>query len=319
MELKQLSCFVATAEELHFGRAAQRLNMLPSALGRQIRILEESLTARLFVRSTRHVALTPAGKLLLNEARAILAQVAKTARAVRETAQAASSVLRIGAIDSAAAGLLPALLFDFRTNHPEIETHLVEHKSAQLIPLLISGRLDLGFVRPPVRDPGLAFEFLLHETLVAALPAGHVLARHRRIRLQDLSGVPLILPNRQVRPHSFRLVTRLLDAVNVQPAAIQEADEKQTIINLVAAGLGIALVPEWTARMQLPGVVYRPLDLPAGPPPRESELGVAWLKDHRCPARDYFLDLMRSQIATVAPRLQAGAAAPASLPAITHR
>src|ERR1700761_9576926 len=121
MELHQLRCFVAAAEELHFGRAAQRLQMLPSALGRHIKLLEENLATPLFARTTRAVALTEHGALLLRDARAILTRVEAIEHGFRNRAPAkAARRLRIGAIDSAAAGLLPALLHEFRTMHPEI-------------------------------------------------------------------------------------------------------------------------------------------------------------------------------------------------------
>ena len=149
MDLHHLRCFVAAAEELHFGRAAQRLDMLPSALGRFIRLLEDDLGTRLMTRTTRSVALTDDGAVLLKEARALLAQADALAGRFRTRGRKRAAVIRVGAIDSAAAGLLPRLLHDFRKRRPDVTVQLVEEKTVRLLPRLLSGRLDLAFVRPP--------------------------------------------------------------------------------------------------------------------------------------------------------------------------
>jgi DNA-binding transcriptional LysR family regulator len=148
MELHQLRCFVAAAEELHFGKAAQRLQMLPSALGRHIRLLEQDLGAPLFIRTTRSVSLTEDGSGLLREARAILARVAAVEASFRQHSRARRTRrFRIGAIDSAAAGLLPPLLRDLNAQHPEIAIQLLEEKTIRLLPKILSGAIDLAFVR----------------------------------------------------------------------------------------------------------------------------------------------------------------------------
>lgn len=295
MELKQLRCFLAVAEELSFGRAARRLNMLPTALGRQVRLLEEELGAPLFHRTTRQVSATSAGAALLPEARAILDRAAGAANIVRALATPTRSLLRIGAIDSAAAGLLPDLLYRFRRARPEIETRLVEARSVQIIPLLLGGRLELGFIRPPPPQEGLRFEWLMQEKPVVAVPKGHALAAKRRLRLEDLSRQPVILPPPATRPHSHGVVMRLFALLEEVPMVAQEAEEKQTMIGLVAAGIGIALLPEWAARMRVPGVAYRPLDLPEGTMLPEWSLGAAWAERRPSPARDHFLAMMRAE------------------------
>lgn len=293
MELKQLRCFLAVAEELNFGRAAHRLNMLPTALGRQVRLLEEELGAPLFERTTRQVAATSAGLALLPEARGILERAAAAVQKVRALAPVADNALRIGAIDSAAAGLLPDLLYAFRRLQPSVVTRLVEARSVQILPLLLAGKLELGFIRPPQPQEGLRFEWLLQEKPVVALPSRHPLARHRRLRLADLAGLPLVLPPRATRPHSHGVVTRLFALLGEAPLVAQEAEEKQTMIGLVAAGIGLALLPEWAARMRVPGAVYRPLDLPDGTRLPEWSLGAAWMENRPSAARDQFLEILR--------------------------
>src|ERR1700760_4448703 len=174
MDLHQLRCFVAAAEELHFGRAAQRLEMLPSALGRFIRLLEEDLGTRLMTRTTRSVTLTDDGTALLKEARSLLAQADALAAKYRTHGRKQAAMVRVGAIDSAAAGLLPMLLHDFRVRRPDVTVQLVEDKTLRLVPQLLSGRLNLAFVRPPERtNKQLEFLFLFHETAVVAVSDRH--------------------------------------------------------------------------------------------------------------------------------------------------
>jgi len=147
MDLHQLRCFVAAAEELHFGRAAQRLGMLPSALGRHIRLLEEDLGTRLMTRTTRNVVLTPDGATLLEEARALLVKADSLATRFRTRGRSQAATLKVGAMDTAAAGLIPMLLRDFRERRRDVAVQLLEEKTIRLLPRLLSGRIDLAFVR----------------------------------------------------------------------------------------------------------------------------------------------------------------------------
>ncbi|HEY1941373.1 MAG TPA: LysR family transcriptional regulator [Roseiarcus sp.] len=297
MDVKQLKCFAAVAEELHFGHAAQRMNMLPSALGRQIKLLEEELDTRLLVRSTRHVALTPAGAVLRHDAKSILAQLAAAELNVRRLSRSKGSALRIGAIDSAAVGLLPALLCEFKEHHPDIETRLIECTSARQLQHLLAGRLDLGFVRPPVGERGLKYEFLLYETLVVAMPGDHALAAKSWIDIHELAPMQLIVPARQVRPHSYKAVMRAFAAAGEEAKIVLEAAERQTMISLVAAGIGLAIVPSWAEKLRVPGVVYRPLRVEAPADCPESALGIAWCEELPSASRELFIDLVRSHFA----------------------
>src|SRR6476619_1391452 len=149
MDLEQLRCFVVAAEELHFGRAAQKLGILPSALGRHIKLLEEELATKLIDRTTRSVTLTGDGAQLLDHARAVLADVASIESRFRASGRKQSVTLRLGAIDSAAVGLVPRLLHDFRTQRPDVEVRLFEDKTIRLLPQLITGWIDLALIRPP--------------------------------------------------------------------------------------------------------------------------------------------------------------------------
>lgn len=297
MDLHQLRCFVAVAEELHFGRAARRLDMLPAALGRHIRLLEEDLGTQLLMRTTRNVALTPDGAQLLEEARKLIVEADMLATRFRMRGRRKAALLRIGAIDSAAAGLLPQLLQDLRAEFPHIAVQIVEDKTIRLLPRLLSGRLDLAFIRPPdTRDRGLQFRHLFYETAVVAVPGSHPLASRERLSVADLADEPLIVPERRSRPHSHDLSIRLFAEAGVPARIGQIAEEKQTIINLVAAGIGVAIVPRWTARLAVSGVSFVPLDPPEGVSMNRLPLSAAYLRDTRDPLRDAALALLRDRL-----------------------
>jgi DNA-binding transcriptional LysR family regulator len=297
VDLQQLQCFVTTAEELHFGRAAQKLGMLPSALGRHIKLLEEELGARLIDRTTRSVALTSDGALLLDHARALLADAAGLKSRLRESSSKQSVTLRLGSIDSAAVGLVPRLLHDFRTQRPDVEVRLFENKSIRLIPMLISGGIDIALVRPPeIQDNRLEFLFLFNETPVVAFPERHAFARRSRVSIHDLANQPLIVAERRSRPHSHDLTIRLFAEARLEPRIAQYAEEKQTIVNLVAENLGVAIVPRWTSRISSRGVCYVPLE----PGEYRLPLGIAWPRDTRDSARDEMVKIIQDGLATYA-------------------
>jgi DNA-binding transcriptional LysR family regulator len=300
LELYQLRCFLAAADELHFGRAAQRLQMLPSALGRHIKLLEEDLGTRLFARTTRAVVLTENGAALVRDARPILTQVEAIEAGFRNKRQAKPTRrFRIGAIDSAAAGLLPSLLQDIRGKHPTITIQLLEDKTIRLLPKLLSGAIDLAFVRPPERlNNRLEFLPLLHETAVVAFPHKHPLANRKSISVSDIADQPLIVPDRRSRPHSHDLTVKLFEQTGLIPRIAEVADEKQTIVNLVAARLGAAIVPRWTSRLAVPGVRYVPLKTAAQKAVGGLPLAAVWLRGSRDATRDAILAVLMAQLRT---------------------
>jgi DNA-binding transcriptional LysR family regulator len=298
MDLHQLRCFVAAAEELHFGRAAQRLDMLPSALGRFVRLLEEDLGTRLMTRTTRSVALTDDGAVLLKDARALLAQADALAAKFRMRGRKQAATVRVGAIDSAAAGLLPMLLHDFRELRPDVTVQLVEDKTIRLLPRLLSGRLDLAFVRPPESpDKRLEFMVLFHETAVVVVSDHHPFASKKRVTIADLADQPLIVPERRSRPHSHDLTMKLFAEAGLEARIVQIAEEKQTIVNLVAAQLGVAIVPKWTSRMAARGVRYVRL---AASDMNKLPLAAAWTRGARDPIRDDMLAMLRRHLSRYA-------------------
>jgi DNA-binding transcriptional LysR family regulator len=297
MRLNQLRCFVVAAEELHFGQAAQRLGMLPSALGRFIRLLEDELGARLFLRTTRDVALTEAGKLLLADARKLLAQADALQTRIKAMAGQQAMTIRVGAVDTAAVGLLPLLLNDYQREHPGVKVDVLEDKTPRLLQRLLSGRLDLTFVRPPLsRDKNLEFRHLLYETAIVAVPTRWELARLKRVSVKDLARQPLIVPDKRSRPHSHNLTIKLFAEAGVEPRIAQVADEKQTIVNLVSTGLGIALLPRWTSRMNVEGVTYIQLRASRRATRNILPLAAAWVRGSQDPLRTSFLRVLMTNI-----------------------
>lgn len=297
MEIAQIRCFLAVAESLHFGRAAQSLDMLPASLSRQIRLLEDKLETRLFLRTTRSVSLTEAGASILEEARALVAQAEKFEEKVRNVRKSETPVLKVGAIDSAAAGLMPQLLSLVRKEQPDLEIQLSEQKTIHLLPKLLSGSLDIAFCRPPdIRDQRINFRTLFFETAVVALPEHHRLAGHDIIEIADLADEPLIVPDRRSRPHSHDLTIKLFMDAGLTARIAQVAEEKHTIVNLVAAGTGLAIVPHWTSRLQMPGVTFVPLSVPEGTTRSKLILAAAWARGTRDPARDAFLSVLETHL-----------------------
>ena len=304
VDLHQLRCFVAVAEELHFGRAARRLDMLPSALSRAIRLLETSLGAPLLLRTTRNVMLSHDGAAFVDDARGLLARADALAAEVRERGRRRSrSLIRVGAIDTAAAGLVPALLHDFRELRAAAAVQLVEDKTVRLVPKLLSGRLDIAFIRPPERlDKRIETMMLFHETPVVAVPSRHRLAGRRRLSIEALADEPMIVPDRSARPHSHDLTIKLFERTGLRPKLAQSAEEKQTIVHLVAAGLGVAIVPRSAARLGVTGVRFVPLASRDALGLDLLPMAAAWLRNARDPLRDEILDLLRLHL----PRYAAG-------------
>ncbi|WGK56601.1 LysR family transcriptional regulator [Pantoea sp. SS70] len=277
MDINQLRCFVAVGKELHFGRAAQKMEMMPASLSRFIRLLEEDLGVRLLNRSTRNVSLTAEGALFFDDASKLIDQFDALAKRFKVGLKDERRTLRIGAIDSAARGLVPALLNLFVPLHPHSDIHIIEDKTINLIPKLKSGWLDMIFIREPQSiDASLAVRFITRESCVLAVPIQHVLADRERVAVADFQHEAMIIPDRRTRPHSHDLTMSLFKLAGFTPHIAQFAEEKQTILSLVAAGLGLAVVPASYRTMNSDSVSYIALDLPEqikGLP-----LSIAWQK-----------------------------------------
>lgn len=297
MELRQIRCVLAVAEAMHFGKAARTLDMMPAALGRQVRFLEDELGVPLFERTTRSVTLTLEGRAFIAEASAILERADALLDGFRDRGRAENRVIRLGAIDSAAAGLVPTLIHDLHEIDPGLTVQLTEEKSIRLLPKLLSGRLDLAIVRPGASlDPRLRTRFLLYETAVVALPADHPLGSGSCVSVSELRDVPMIIPERGSRPHSHDLTMKLFEDVGLTPRIAQIAEEKQTILNMVAASIGAAIVPLWAARLAISGVSFLKLADISGNAAKRLPLSVVWQAHVRDANRDRLIDLLANNM-----------------------
>ncbi len=277
MDINQLRCFITVGEELHFGRAAQRMEMMPASLSRFIRLLEEDLGVRLLNRSTRNVALTQEGVEFFDEAVKLVAQFDALAWRFRTANKRGRKALRIGAIDSAARGLIPHLLNYFMQLYPDADIHLTEDKTINLIPRLKSGWLDIIFIRPPENlDSRLACRLIARETCVLAVPVNHPLASKSCVSVTDFAEESMILPERRTRPHSHDLTMNIFKSAGLTPHIAQFAEEKQTILSFVSAGLGLAIVPTSFRNINSEGVTC--IALETDEKVKKLPLSVAWLK-----------------------------------------
>jgi len=289
MDLRQLRQFVAVAEELHFGRAAERLNMTQPPLSQSIQALERELGAPLFARTRRHVALTAVGEQLLPQVRAILAAAAALPGTARRLARGEAGRLRLAFVSTADYSLLPDLVRRYKTAHPKVELSLLEATSDRQIEALLDRRIDAGLViaAPGVVHPALSYRPLLREPLVAAVP--EVSGFGLKARLADLAREPLILFPRQSAPAFHDLITGWFAQGGHEPRLGQEAIQMQTILSLVSAGLGVALVPRSLRALGRAGVRY--LDL-VGEPPR-IETGLVWRQEPPSPTLNALLEIAR--------------------------
>ena len=260
MELRHLRYFVAVAEERHFGRAAARLHMAQPPLSQQIRNLEAELGVVLLRRTTRRVDLTAAGEAYLARARAILADVDDAAAEAGRVAEGMVGRVGLGCVGAATYSLLPALARTLREELPGID---FAFRGEMLVPdqvaALIDGRIDLALLRPPVDEAALRVTTLRREGLIVALPEGHRLAARKRLRVADLRDEDLVVHAGQGRSVMHGLVTALCREAGFEPRVRHEVAETSTLVTFVAAGLGVALVPEPVAALGVAGATYRPL------------------------------------------------------------
>ena len=293
MELRQLRYFVAVAEERHFGRAAARLHIAQPPLSQQIRRFEAELGEPLLYRTTRSVELAPAGEVLLDRAREILAAVDSAIEDARRAARGEYGRLAVGFTGSSTYELLPAIAAALRT---ELAGVVVDLRGELLTPAqvarLLDGTLDVGLLRPPIRERDLCIEVLRSEPLIAVLPEAHPLAEAESISLELLEKEPFV-----TYPSHFRSV--LHDAVEdacaahgFKPVAAHEVAETATLVSFVAAGLGVSLVPASVGNMTVRGAIYRPLIQDT----TRVELAAAWRRDDDRPVLARALAVIRREL-----------------------
>ncbi|GHO60920.1 LysR substrate-binding domain-containing protein [Ktedonobacter robiniae] len=289
MELRHLRYFVAVAEELHFARAAERLHMTQQPLSFQIKQLEEELGVTLFRRTTRRVELTEAGRVLLPEVYSALAHLQMGVETARRAERGETGSLVIGYVSIALYNLIPPAVRLFRERFPDVQITLRELCSPDLEEQLLEGAFDVGLVVRGMHVPELANETVLHEQAIVAMPKNHPLGKQAHIPLRTLASEPFVMYERSQRSLIHDQVIAMCLQAGFSPTIIQEAASEQAVIGLVAAGVGIALVPTCLSGLRTDEVSYRPLI-----DPRTSvEYAVTWKREHPSPFIENFLNIVR--------------------------
>ncbi|UJC14138.1 LysR family transcriptional regulator [Pseudomonas aeruginosa] len=265
MQLRHLRYFIAVAEELHFGRAAERLGISQPPLSQQIQALEEEIGARLFERTNRRVELTDAGRLFLDESRQVLAQVDKAVLLARRAHLGELGELKIGFTSSAPfTSTIPSSIHAFRKAYPDVHLDLQEMSSRQVLKALLEESLQVGVIRPLALPDAVHWVELFREPLVAVLRADHPLAAGSEdgLAIAALAEEPFVFFPRSYGTGLYDQVIALTRQAGFSPRIAQEASEAMTIIGLVSAGLGVSILPASFRRTRVDGVVYRTLSDP---------------------------------------------------------
>ncbi|MHA7207896.1 LysR family transcriptional regulator [Arthrobacter sp. MDT1-65] len=278
--LDQLRGFVAVAEELHFGRAAERLRMTQPPLSRQIQKLEKAIAVQLFERDSRGVTLTAAGSAFLGEAQRLLALAESAPDLARRISKGSAGSIRIGFTAASTFGILGALLNEISTELPEVDVELREMVTREQIEALRDGDIDLGLARPPFDGELFGSRLLYREPLVAAVPEAHRLAAvGRPLRIDDLRTEALIMHSPTQAKYFYDLIVRLAPAGQLR--YVHTVAQILTMVSLVAADRGIALVPHSTTVLGIEGVKYCEIEGFGSDP---VELFAIWLKESKNPA-----------------------------------
>ncbi|QIX28085.1 LysR family transcriptional regulator [Nocardioides sp. JQ2195] len=293
MELRHLRYFLAVAEELHFGRAAERLHMAQPPLSQQIRQLEAELGVALFTRTTRQVALTPAGARYLERTRAVLAAVDQAGVEAGRVAAGEVGRVSIGFIGSATYSLLPKLARHLRATLPDVECEVKgEMLTPEQVHALRDGTIDVALMRTPVPHQDLVVEVVRREPLVVALSSQHPLAEAEVVSVGDLRDEPFVTYPSEHRSVLHDTVLAACQRAGFSPHTAVQAAETSTLVVFVAAGLGVAMVPESVGALQLAGVTFRPLAEKTS-----VELAIGWHPERRTPAVDRVLEQLRISLA----------------------
>jgi DNA-binding transcriptional LysR family regulator len=292
--------FVAVAEELHFGRAAQRLHITQPPLTQAIAQLEKTLGVVLFDRTRRRVALAPAGEALLPDVRELLARAQKLPARARAAAQGEVGRVRLAFVSTVGFELLPGWVRAFRAQCPQVALDLVEATGDAQLRMLEGGDIDAGLLlhTPDQTPPGLSHLRVFTEPFVLALPEHHPLAESPTLAWEAVLPEPLVIFPRRIAPSLHDAVYGIYHAAGKLPVVAQEAIQMQTIVNLVSAGIGVAWVPESVMQFRRSGVVYR---TPVAPPRRRQaaaqvpvcDTGMVWREEGVTPALGRFLEFVR--------------------------
>ncbi|MDR7301725.1 LysR family transcriptional regulator [Haloactinomyces albus] len=295
MELRHLRYFVTIAEEQNLTRAAERLHIAQPPLSVQLRKLEADLGVALVHRNARGIQLTEAGRVMLDEARRILHEVEQATRMTREAGSGLVGRLAVGFIPSASNVVLPPILRQFKTEYPDVSLHLQELQPDEIVERLHDRRIDVGFFYLPFDDPSLHMHCVAEDSLMLALPTAHRMAGRTRVNLSSVADEPFILPARHgSMPGLYAIVAEACERAGFTPRVVQrDVWLMQTIVGLVAGGIGIAVVPASVQQLPRPGVTFLPLaDVSA-----MAQTAMAWRHGAKPPVLRSFLDIAAPQAA----------------------
>jgi DNA-binding transcriptional LysR family regulator len=286
-DLRVIRSFVAVAEQQSFGRAAESLDLAQPSLSLQIKKLERDLGVQLFRRTSRSVELTDAGAALLVEARSLLAQAQIAVETARNAGRGETGRLTIGFYDSAPLVIVPALLGRFRSRYPNVHLAFVELSTREQLTRLARGEIDVAILRGPVADKEIASRHVADESLLVALPQTHPLAARDAIAPAALRDEPFVLSARAKGSALYDEIIILCHKHGFSPNVAQEANETHTVCGLVAAGIGVSIVPSSVRALHVPGIAYRPLR-----PRAMIQRCVAWLEGAHAPALRAFVAML---------------------------
>ena len=285
IDLTDLEALLAVAETLHFGRAAARLHVSQPALSKRIRRMESSIGGPLLVRGYRDVQLTEAGRLLASRSRHLIAEASAALALTERAARGEAGLLRIGFGVASIFGLLPEVVRRFRRAHPEVQLHLRDMSTPDQISALVSGEIDVGFIRHRASDERLRMRHVLDERLAAAVSPTS--GWNARVGLASVASQPFIIISRSRSASFYDHVLSVCATAGFAPRIVQEADELFTIVSLVRAGLGVSLVPRSAALLRLEGVRFYDLGMPEA----AWHIALAWHRDSdRVPLVRRFVD-----------------------------
>ncbi len=292
IELRHLKYFLAVAEELNFGRAAERLNITQPSLSRQIQNLEKELDTILFERNQRQIRLTTPGQIFLTEVEQILARFDQGIRVLERASRGEIGQLTVGFQGSSVYDVIPLSIKAFRDRFPGVEVIMQPMETSLQVIAIAENNLDVGFVIPPITDANLQVEILLQEPLVLALPENHPLAVESEISITALANEPLILASRDRGCGLHEQIFDVYQTAGLRPNVVCAAREMQVMLGFVAAGIGISLLPSHVKNFQRTGVIYRQL-IPEAP---IAGLGIAWKSNNPTPVLSAFLEIIRNML-----------------------
>ena len=294
MELRQIRSFLSIAETLHFGRTAELIHISQPALSLQIKALEEEVGVRLFERNRRKTALTAAGIAFRNDVAAALSQLDQASRKARLAADGTLGLLRIGFISTVGAEIVPKIVRQFKDLNPEVEFSLLAIPTAHQLQMLQTGSLDIGFLRLPIGEQRALEVVTVHrEPFVLVVPSSHKLAKRKRVRLREVSGENFVINERSYAPGFHDLIFGMLRGAGIVPSVSQTGVELPTLVSLVDAQMGIAILPGSAVKHSVASVVTCDIvgDLPM------SEIALVCDKRVRTPVVDNFRSFALEKLA----------------------